>query len=149
VTGSFQLLFLISGVFSALLDNAAVYISFAASAAARHNITIEQTTLDESGSTVGFLYVFFEQYPVEAFRLIRALSAGSVLMGGCTLIGNAPNIVVTFMATRYAYRVRSAAVDSSTNVPYRYVERVGFLRQMITATVVLAPIFLVVAFVML
>jgi Na+/H+ antiporter NhaD/arsenite permease-like protein len=136
------LLFFISGVFGALLDNAAVYMSFAASTAARYNVTIDQTAIDENGSSVGFLYVFFREHPIDAISTIRALSAGSVLMGGCTLIGNAPNIVIAFMATRYAYRTRNGHVRS-------YIEQIGFVRQMLTACIVLTPVFCFVAFRML
>lgn len=131
------MLFFLSGLFGAFLDNAAVYISFAGNAAARYNITIDRTSQDENGSTVGFLYVFFSERPINAVEIIRSLSAGSVLMGGCTLIGNAPNIVIAFMATRFTDR-------QSTRI-----KQIGFLRHMFIASFVLIPILIFVAFRML
>ncbi|CAF1510953.1 unnamed protein product, partial [Rotaria sordida] len=142
-------LFLFSGIFASFLDNAPVYISFAASAAARYNITIDQSDNN------GFLAVFFSQYETDAIQTIRAISAGSVLMGGCTLIGNAPNMIIVLMATRYTYRTRIKMNQSKTkeniedNLITYHLENISFMRSLVTACPILIPIFVFVAFFML
>ncbi|UJR07621.1 hypothetical protein I4U23_011910 [Adineta vaga] len=131
-----KLLFLLSGIFAALLDNAPVYISFAASAAARHNITVD---------TTDFLATFFAEHETDAIITIRAISAGSVLMGACTLLGNAPNMIIALMATRYTYRLENSMNKSEDeDIPIYRLENVGFIRFMITSCLILTPIFVVI-----
>ncbi|CAF4950893.1 unnamed protein product [Rotaria sp. Silwood1] len=142
-------LFLFSGIFGSVLDNAPVYISFAASAAARYNITVDQSDNN------GFLAVFFSHYETDAITTIRAISAGSVLMGGCTLIGNSPNMIIALMATRYTYQIRTKMYQSKNKesteddlITY-HLENISFIRSLVTACLILIPIFVVVAFFML
>ena len=136
-------------MFASVLDNAPVYISFAASAAARYNITVDQSDND------GFLAVFFSKHETDAIRTIRAISAGSVLMGGCTLIGNAPNMIVAFMATRYTYRARTTInrtendENNENNYTTYHLKSISFIRSLIIACLVLIPIFVIIAFFML
>jgi hypothetical protein len=137
---------LFSGIFAALLDNAPVYISFAASAAARYNMTVDQS------DNTGFLAVFFSQHETDAIITIRAISAGSVLMGACTLLGNAPNMIVALMATRYTYRSQTK-MNKPENEEDDYVtyhlESIGFIRLLVTVCLILTPIFVVISLFML
>ncbi|CAF4170153.1 unnamed protein product [Rotaria magnacalcarata] len=134
-------LFVFSGIFASVLDNAPVYISFAASAAARYNITVEQSDNN------GFLAVFFSRYQADAIESIRAISAGSVLMGGCTLIGNAPNMIVALMATRYSYRKRTKihrAENADDDFVTDHLENISFIRSLITSCLILIPLFVII-----
>ncbi|CAM2706955.1 unnamed protein product [Rotaria socialis] len=149
-----KLLFLLSSVFAAILDNAPVYISFAASAAARFNITIDESVSSVDGSSSGFLSTFFITYQTDAVATMRAISAGSVLMGACTLLGNAPNMIVSLMATRYTYRVRTRQVtrahsDGQEEYVVHHIQKVGFVRMLLIACATLTPIFIVVTMLML
>lgn len=133
-----------SGIFASVLDNAPVYISFAASTAAQYNITVDQTDHN------GFLGVFFAQYETDAIIAMRAISAGSVLMGGCTLIGNAPNMIVALMATRYTYHTWTKAnrLGNTEKDEIYFVkvplESVSFIRSLITACLILIPLFAII-----
>ncbi|CAF1139348.1 unnamed protein product [Adineta ricciae] len=127
-----KLLFFFSGIFAALLDNAPVYISFAASAAGRYNITVDQSNSN------GFLSTFFTKHETDAIITIRAISAGSVLMGACTLLGNAPNMIVALMATRYTYRVNNS-LSQIEQIPVYHLETIGFIRFMSTSCLILTP----------
>ncbi|CAF4508449.1 unnamed protein product [Rotaria socialis] len=134
-------LFVFSGIFASVLDNAPVYISFAASAAARYNITVDQSDNN------GFLAVFFSRYEADAITSIRAISAGSVLMGGCTLIGNAPNMIVALMATRYSYRTRTKihrAENAEDDFVNYHLENISFIRSLITSCLILIPLFVII-----
>lgn len=136
-------------MFAAVLDNAPVYISFAASAAAKYNVSVDQP------DNIGFLSVFFSQHESDAITSIRAISAGSVMMGGCTLIGNAPNMLVVFMATRYTYRTRidihqsDNQVHTDAELTTCHIENISFMRSLVTACLILIPMFVVIAFFML
>ena len=79
---------------------------------------------------------------------MRAISAGSVLMGACTLLGNAPNMIVALMATRYTYRVNNVLSQIEQN-PVYHLETIGFIRFMITSCLILTPIFVFIALLML
>jgi len=73
-------------------------------------------------------------------------------MGACTLLGNAPNMIIALMATRYTYRIQTT-MNRSENDPDGFVtyhlESIGFIRLIITSCLILTPIFVVIAFFML
>jgi hypothetical protein len=73
-------------------------------------------------------------------------------MGACTLLGNAPNMIVALMATRYTYRSRTK-MNKPENEEDDYVtyhlESIGFIRLLVTVCLILTPIFVVISFFML
>jgi Na+/H+ antiporter NhaD/arsenite permease-like protein len=81
-------LFWVSGLLSAVLDNAPTYAAFTALARG----------LSEGGEHL--------VAGIEPLRL-AAISAGSVVMGATTYIGNGPNLMVKAIAERSGYRLPS------------------------------------------
>jgi Na+/H+ antiporter NhaD/arsenite permease-like protein len=100
-----------AGTLSSVLDNAPTYLSF---------LTAAQSTASRLGLAVGVAAV-----PVS---YLAAISAGSVLMGANTYIGNGPNFMVKSMAESAGYRMPS------------------FVRYAICATALLAPLYVATAF---
>jgi Na+/H+ antiporter NhaD/arsenite permease-like protein len=84
--------FVASGALSSVLDNAPTYLTF---------LTAAQSTASALGLPVGVVGV-----PVGC---LAAISAGSVLMGANTYIGNGPNFMVKSMAESAGYRMPSFA----------------------------------------
>jgi len=80
--------FWVTGALSSILDNAPTYLTFAAAASGL--MGTDATRLNE------LLYVSREGIRGEA--LLRAISAGAVLMGANTYIGNGPNFMVKAIA---------------------------------------------------
>jgi hypothetical protein len=69
-------------------------------------------------------------------------------MGACTLLGNAPNMIIALMATRYTYRIQTKMNKIENFVTY-HLESIGFIRLILTSCLILIPIFVVIAFFML
>ncbi len=82
--------FLVSGVLSSVLDNAPTYLTF---------LTTAQSTAASMGLAVDVVSV--------PASLLAAISAGSVLMGANTYIGNGPNFMVKSMAESSGYKMPS------------------------------------------
>jgi Na+/H+ antiporter NhaD/arsenite permease-like protein len=82
--------FLVSGALSSVLDNAPTYLTF----------------LTTAQSTAGSLGLAVDVVGVPA-SLLAAVSAGSVLMGANTYIGNGPNFMVKSIAESSGYRMPS------------------------------------------
>ena len=99
--------FVASGALSSVLDNAPTYLTF---------LTAAQSTASALGLPVGVVAV-----PV---GYLAAISAGSVLMGANTYIGNGPNFMVKSMAESAGYRMP------------------GFVRYAVMAIGVLLPVYL-------
>jgi Na+/H+ antiporter NhaD/arsenite permease-like protein len=82
--------FLVSGALSSVLDNAPTYLTF---------LTAAQSTSASLGLAVDVVSV--------PASLLAAISAGSVLMGANTYIGNGPNFMVKSIAESSGYRMPS------------------------------------------
>jgi Na+/H+ antiporter NhaD/arsenite permease-like protein len=82
--------FFVSGALSSVLDNAPTYLTF---------LTAAQSTASALGLRVDVVGV--------PANLLAALSAGSVLMGANTYIGNGPNFMVKSMSEAAGYRMPS------------------------------------------
>jgi Na+/H+ antiporter NhaD/arsenite permease-like protein len=82
--------FLISGALSSVLDNAPTYLTF---------LTAAQSTASALGLPVSVAAV--------PASFLAAVSAGSVLMGANTYIGNGPNFMVKSMAESAGLRMPS------------------------------------------
>ena len=82
--------FFVSGALSSVLDNAPTYLTF----------------LKAAQSTATSLGLVADVVSVPA-SLLAAVSAGSVLMGANTYIGNGPNFMVKSMAEAAGYRMPS------------------------------------------
>ncbi len=102
--------FLVSGALSSVLDNAPTYLTF---------LTAAQSTATSLGLPVAVAAV--------PASFLAAVSAGSVLMGANTYIGNGPNFMVRSIADASGYRMPS------------------FARYALMATVVLSPVYLATA----
>jgi Na+/H+ antiporter NhaD/arsenite permease-like protein len=102
--------FFVSGALSSVLDNAPTYLSF---------LTTAQSTAATLGLAPSVVAV--------PANLLAAISAGAVLMGANTYIGNGPNFMVKAMADAAGYRTPS------------------FGRYALTAVLVLAPVYAVTA----
>ncbi|MBI3804957.1 MAG: sodium:proton antiporter [Nitrospirae bacterium] len=79
--------FWITGLLSAMLDNAPTYLTFLSAAFGLYHLNI-----DLNGDVGRFL--------TEHAIYLRAVSAGAVLFGAMTYIGNAPNFLVKTIATQ-------------------------------------------------
>jgi Na+/H+ antiporter NhaD/arsenite permease-like protein len=82
--------FFVSGALSSVLDNAPTYLTF---------LTAAQSTQPRSVLRLDVVSV--------PASLLAAVSAGSVLMGANTYIGNGPNFMVKSMAEASGYRMPS------------------------------------------
>jgi Na+/H+ antiporter NhaD/arsenite permease-like protein len=105
-----------TGALSSFLDNAPTYLTFAATAAGRFGVSIDDPQ---------YLAHLLDAGP-EAARALAAISCGAVMMGAMTYIGNGPNFMVKAIAERDG------------------VEMPSFLGYMRWSAVVLLPILLVV-----
>ena len=102
--------FLASGALSSVLDNAPTYLTFLTAAQSKAaSLGLTGTVVSVPGS------------------YLAAISAGSVLMGANTYIGNGPNFMVKALAETAGYRM-----------PH-------FARYAVLAVVVLAPVYLLTA----
>jgi Na+/H+ antiporter NhaD/arsenite permease-like protein len=104
--------FAASGVLSSVLDNAPTYLSF---------LTAAQSTASRLGLAASVVAV--------PMSYLAAISAGAVLMGANTYIGNGPNFMVKSMAESAGYRMPS------------------FVRYAVIATALLTPIYVATAFI--
>lgn len=102
--------FFVSGALSSVLDNAPTYLTF---------LTTAQSTASALGLAADIVSV--------PASLLAAVSAGSVLMGANTYIGNGPNFMVKSMAESSGYRMPS------------------FGRYALTAILILSPVYAVAA----
>jgi len=102
--------FFVSGALSSVLDNAPTYLTF---------LTAAQSTASSLGLAVDVVSV--------PASLLAAVSAGSVLMGANTYIGNGPNFMVKSMAESSGYHMPS------------------FVRYAVMAVLVLSPVYAVTA----
>jgi Na+/H+ antiporter NhaD/arsenite permease-like protein len=102
--------FFVSGALSSVLDNAPTYLTF---------LTAAQSTASSLGLAVDVVAV--------PGSLLAAISAGSVLMGANTYIGNGPNFMVKSMAESSGYRMPS------------------FGRYAVAAILVLSPVYAIAA----
>jgi Na+/H+ antiporter NhaD/arsenite permease-like protein len=102
--------FFVSGALSSVLDNAPTYLTF---------LTAAQSTATSLGLVADVVSV--------PASLLAAVSAGSVLMGANTYIGNGPNFMVKSMAEAAGYRMPS------------------FGRYAVMAILVLSPVYAVTA----
>lgn len=105
--------FAASGALSSVLDNAPTYLSF---------LTAAQSTASGLGLPAEVAAV--------PMTYLAAISAGSVLMGANTYIGNGPNLMVKSMAESAGYRMPS------------------FVRYAISATALLTPLYIATAFIL-
>ncbi|MBM4362652.1 MAG: sodium:proton antiporter [Deltaproteobacteria bacterium] len=87
--------FLVTGALSSVLDNAPTYVTFLSTA----------RTLHLADEVVGVPHAFLE-----------AISAGAVLMGANTYIGNGPNFMVKAIAESSGYRTASFARHAAVAV---------------------------------
>jgi Na+/H+ antiporter NhaD/arsenite permease-like protein len=102
--------FFVSGALSSVLDNAPTYLTF---------LTAAQSTAASLGLPVDVVSV--------PASLLAAVSAGSVLMGANTYIGNGPNFMVKSMAESSGYQMPS------------------FGRYALAAVLILSPVYAVTA----
>ena len=82
-------LYWLTGLLSAFLDNAPTYASFVSLSMAGHGLSISQAEAVQA----------FASNPA-TLPLLRAISAGAVLFGAMTYIGNGPNFLVRSIARK-------------------------------------------------
>jgi Na+/H+ antiporter NhaD/arsenite permease-like protein len=87
--------FWVTGLFSSILDNAPTYVAFAAAACGHVPECIEAGHLGALAASP------------EGAPLLAAVSAGSVVMGALTYIGNGPNLLVKAVARDHGYGMPS------------------------------------------
>ena len=107
-----------AGGLSSFLDNAPTYLTFAATACGLDGVALE-----------GRYLAAFLARGGEAAELLKAISAGAVMMGANTYIGNGPN-----------FMVKAIAEGNGIAMP-------SFGRYMLYSGGVLIPIFVLVTFV--
>lgn len=107
--------FWITGLLSATLDNAPTYLTFLSAAFGLHHLNMD---------AAGDVALFVKEHAL----YLKAVSAGAVLFGAVTYIGNAPNFLV-----------KTIAEQSGVEVP-------TFLGYMKYSMAVLMPLFLLIGF---
>jgi Na+/H+ antiporter NhaD/arsenite permease-like protein len=107
-----------TGALSSFLDNAPTYLTFSAMASGLEGVPVE-------GRFLGALLAHGQ----EGAALLMAISAGAVMMGANTYIGNGPN-----------FMVKAIAEENGIKMP-------GFFGYMLYSCLVLLPIFGLVTFV--
>lgn len=107
--------FWITGLLSATLDNAPTYLTFLSAAFGLHHLNMD---------AAGDVALFIKEHAL----YLKAVSAGAVLFGAVTYIGNAPNFLV-----------KTIAEQSGVEVP-------TFLGYMKYSMAVLIPLFLLIGF---
>jgi Na+/H+ antiporter NhaD/arsenite permease-like protein len=85
-----------TGLLSSFLDNAPTYLTFAATACGIEGIPLEGSYLRE---LIG--------RGIEAQKILAAISAGAVMMGANSYIGNGPNFMVKAIAETHGVRMPS------------------------------------------
>ena len=110
-----------SGSLSSFLDNAPTYLTFAATAAGKHQIAVEGSIYLAEFLTTGDV--------AQAQSWLAAISCGSVFMGANTYIGNGPN-----------FMVKAIAEENGVTMP-------SFFGYMAYSGAILIPIFAVVTLV--
>jgi Na+/H+ antiporter NhaD/arsenite permease-like protein len=85
-----------TGALSSFLDNAPTYLTFAATACGLEGIPLEGYYLRE---LIG--------RGIEAEKILAAISAGAVMMGANTYIGNGPNFMVKAIAETHGVKMPS------------------------------------------
>jgi len=88
-------LFWVTGLLSSVLDNAPTYLAFSAAACGRVAECVEAGHLGALATSP------------EGIPLLVAVSAGSVVMGALTYIGNGPNLLVNAVARDHGYGMPS------------------------------------------
>jgi Na+/H+ antiporter NhaD/arsenite permease-like protein len=101
---------------SSFLDNAPTYLVFFNTAQGMIDAGWDASAFGEIVDPVGI-----------PFQILLAISCGSVFMGANTYIGNGPNFMVKAIAESAGYRTAS------------------FLRHMVSAVAVLAPVYVLAA----
>jgi Na+/H+ antiporter NhaD/arsenite permease-like protein len=102
-----------SGALSSFLDNAPTYMTFAAAAAGKLQVSLDSPH---------YLGDYLAHGP-QAARTLAAISCGAVMMGANTYIGNGPN-----------FMVKAIAEDAGIRMP-------SFFRYMLWSLCVLIPVF--------
>lgn len=92
--------FWLSGALSSFLDNAPTYLTFMALALGQLSIEPSQVTAILTGAAPGPAATQFALY-------LKAISAGAVMMGANTYIGNAPNFMVLSIARGHGVKMPS------------------------------------------
>jgi Na+/H+ antiporter NhaD/arsenite permease-like protein len=92
--------FWLSGALSSFLDNAPTYLTFMALALGQLNIEPSHVTAVLTGAVQGPAAAQFALY-------LKAVSAGAVMMGANTYIGNAPNFMVLSIARGHGVKMPS------------------------------------------
>ena len=128
-----------SGMLSTILDNAPTYLNFLSAAFGLHGLSVDNPmhmqamlgTLSASQlSQIHFLNAqHLQLVGVDSWRYIQAISAGAVMFGAGTYIGNGPN-----------FMVKSIAEQSHVRVPH-FMEYVMYY-----SLPILGPIFIVIWF---
>jgi Na+/H+ antiporter NhaD/arsenite permease-like protein len=85
----------VTGLLSSALDNAPTYLAFTAAACGRVAECVEAGHLGALATSP------------EGIPLLAAVSAGSVVMGALTYIGNGPNLLVKAVAHDHGYDMPS------------------------------------------
>lgn len=88
-------LFWVTGLLSSVLDNAPTYLAFTAAACGRVAECVEAGHLGALATSP------------EGIPLLAAVSAGSVVMGALTYIGNGPNLLVKAVARDHGHEMPS------------------------------------------
>jgi Na+/H+ antiporter NhaD/arsenite permease-like protein len=92
--------FWMSGALSSFLDNAPTYLAFMTMALGQLQIEPSQVTAVLTGAVTGPAASQFALY-------LKAISAGAVMMGANTYIGNAPNFMVLSIAKGHGVKMPS------------------------------------------
>lgn len=114
------MLYWLTGVLSAFLDNAPTYASFVSLSMAGHELSISQAAAVKA----------FAHNPA-TLPLLRAISTGAVLFGAMTYIGNGPNFLV-----------RSIARKEGVDMPYFFQYIIRYSVPYLLPVLVLVSLFL-------
>jgi Na+/H+ antiporter NhaD/arsenite permease-like protein len=103
-----------SGILSSFLDNAPTYLNFLSAAAGLHGLNLDNPVhvkallgLIPPGDVKSSVETGFCVLTATSWRYVLAISAGAVLFGAMTYIGNGPNFMVKSIAEQSRVRMPS------------------------------------------
>jgi Na+/H+ antiporter NhaD/arsenite permease-like protein len=96
-----------TGALSSVLDNAPAYLNFLSAAFGLHGLNVDNPThmqamlctlpAAEAGQIQSVIHAARQLKP-DSWKYLQAISAGAVMFGACTYIGNGPNFMVKSIA---------------------------------------------------
>lgn len=105
-----------AGMLSSVLDNAPAYLNFLSAAFGLHGLSVDKGIHMQAmlcalpvaeAAQIQSANHAAQQLSSESWKYVQAISAGAVMFGACTYIGNGPNFMVKSIAEQSNVRMPS------------------------------------------